>query len=76
MNVSTLNLTRRIGWEIRVSTNDLDGGVLIYALHRIFQKCYFKKFRNAHEGKLWVDMLVTQTEIMLNDEEDPDYADA
>jgi hypothetical protein len=58
--MKVLSLDTRVveGWVFKVSMNNVDGGILIFAHHPIFQYIRIGSFLTPEEGHEWADELV------------------
>lgn len=70
MKITTLETNNKMGWRFKASVNNFDGGVLIYGFHPIFHNVQFKSFIDEDDAKLWVDMLVESTRILVEEVKD------
>ncbi len=53
-------------WVFKVSANEYEHGVLIFATNYVFEYACVKYFANHHDGRAWIDTLVSYTKEILS----------
>ena len=53
-------------WVFKVSANEYENGVLIFATNYVFEYACVKYFANHHDGREWIDTLVSYTKEILS----------
>lgn len=65
--VYSLEIIKRAGFDIKVSGNNYDGGVLVVIKHDAFGYNRIKYFSSPKQGREWIDDLVAQTRAVCRD---------
>ena len=62
--IFSLDVFEEAGFEIQISANNYDGGVLIVAKNDFFDYIAVRYFSSAKQGKIWLDNLVDSTRYL------------
>lgn len=67
ITVFSLDLITKNNWVFKVSANDYENGVLVFAKHDVY--CYYRcrYFSNHNDAKEWINSLVLITEKTLSE---------
>ena len=62
--VFSLDTIERAGFEFKISSNNYDGSVLIFAKNDFLSYASFRYFSSPKQGSEWIDKLVSTTKAL------------
>jgi len=65
--IYSLDSMKRAGFDIKVSGNNYDGGVLVVVKHDVFGYSRVQYFSTPAKGREWLDNLVYSTRLVCRD---------